>query len=92
MQEKCEIHNNYYLLRVDVIYLFSFENVKYNTRMSNKRVKKCRKRINIHKFDLNNFSDSTYSRNVAIGFNSECHSIDEFRFLPSDIIVNNFML
>jgi isocitrate lyase len=47
------------------------------------------KRMNSHKFDINNFSDPIYASGVATHFNSADHDINDFSFLPIDIVSND---
>ena len=46
------------------------------------------KRMNSHRFDINNYDDQGYATNVALDFNSDSHSLDDFRFVPIDIVNN----
>ena len=46
-------------------------------------------RMNSHKFDIRNMSDPSFSTNVAIHFNSNGHSIEDFSFMPIDYVSNN---
>ena len=48
------------------------------------------KRMNSHRFDINNYDDQGYATNVTLDFNSDSHSLDDFRFVPIDI-VNSMM-
>ena len=42
------------------------------------------KRMNSHRFDINNYDDQGYATNVALHFNSDSHSLADFRFVPID--------
>ena len=44
------------------------------------------KRMNSHKFDVCNFMDPAFSTHVATHFNSTNHSIDDFSFMPIDVV------
>ena len=44
------------------------------------------KRMNSHRFDINNFDSQGYASNVALHFNSYPHSIADFSFLPIDVV------
>ena len=46
-------------------------------------------RMNSHKFDIRNMSDPSFSTNVAIHFNSDEHSIEDFSFMLIDYISDN---
>ena len=48
--------------------------------------KKVSKRMNSHRFDINNFDSQGYASNVALHFNSYPHSIADFSFLPIDVV------
>ena len=45
--------------------------------------------MNSHKFDIRNMSDPSFSTHVAIHFNSNGHSIEDFSFMPIDDVSNN---
>ena len=46
------------------------------------------KRMNGHRFDINNYDSQGYATNVALHFNSDSHSIKDFSFLPIDVVSN----
>ena len=46
------------------------------------------KRMTSHRFAINNYDDQGYATNVALHFNSDSHSFDDFRFVPIDIVNN----
>ena len=46
-------------------------------------------RMNSHNFDIRNMSDPSVSTNVAIHFNSDEHSIEDFSFLSIDYVSDN---
>jgi hypothetical protein len=46
------------------------------------------KRMNSHRFDVNNFTDPAFSSLVASHFNSNKHSLSNFSFMPIDIVRN----
>ena len=39
-------------------------------------------------FDIYNYDDQGYATNVALHFNSDSYSLDDFRFIPIDIVIN----
>ena len=47
--------------------------------------------MNSHRYDINNFDDTyaSFSSNVAVHFNSNDHSIDDFSFMPTCIDIIN---
>ena len=46
-------------------------------------------RMNSHKFDIGNMSDPSFSTNVAIHFNFDEHSIEDFSFMPIVYVSDN---
>ena len=46
------------------------------------------KRMNSHRFDINNYDSQGYASNVASHFNLDSHSITDFSFLPIDVVSN----
>ena len=44
------------------------------------------KRMKSHRFDINNFDSQSYASNIALHFNSYSHSIEDFSFLPIDVV------
>ena len=50
------------------------------------RLRKVSKRMNSHRFDINNYDCESYASNVALHFNSDSHSIADFSFLPIDVV------
>ena len=49
------------------------------------------KRMNSHRYDIRNYDESfsSYLSNVAVHFNENDHSLDDFSFMPVDVIHNN---
>ena len=47
------------------------------------------RRMNSHIFDINNFMDPAFSSLVAAHFNGNNHSIQNFTFMPIDIVKND---
>ena len=47
------------------------------------------RRMNSHRFDINNFTDPAFSSLVAAHFNGNNHSIQNFTFMPIDIVKND---
>jgi len=47
------------------------------------------RRMNSHRFDIKGFIDSNFSTNVATHFNSDNHSLNDFTFMPFDIVADN---
>ena len=46
------------------------------------------KRMNSHRFDINNYDSQGYTSNVASQFNLDSHSITDLSFLPIDVVSN----
>ena len=72
----------------DVIYAISCK--KCNIQYIGQAMQPVSKRMNNHRFDINGYIDPAFSTNVAIHFNSSNHSINDFAFMPIDIVHNNF--
>ena len=70
----------------NVIYLIECKrcNMQY-IGQTNQQVSK---RMNSHRFDINNYDDQGYATNVALHFSSDSHSLDDFRCAPIDIVNN----
>ena len=70
----------------NVIYLIECKrcNVQY-IGQTNQQVSK---RMNSHRFDINTYDGQSYATNVALHFNSDSHSLNDFRFLPIDVVKN----
>ena len=70
----------------NVIYLIECKrcNMQY-IGQTNQKVSKC---MNSHRFDINNYDDQGYATNVALHFNLDSYSLDDFRFVPIDIVNN----
>ena len=70
----------------NVIYLIECKrcNMQY-IGQTNQQVSK---QMNSHRFDINNYDDQRYATNVVLHFNSDSHSLDDFRFVPIDIVNN----
>ena len=68
----------------NVIYLIECKrcNMQY-VGQTNQQVSK---RMNSHRFDINNFDSQGYASNVALHINSYPHSIADFSFLPIDVV------
>ena len=47
------------------------------------------KRMKSHKFDISNFKDPYFSTHVATHFNTDDHSLNDFSFMPIDIVPDN---
>ena len=47
-------------------------------------------RMNSHSFDISNYTDPSLSSLVATHFNSDSHCINDFSFMPIDVIDNTF--
>ena len=45
--------------------------------------------MNSHRFDINNFDDPAFSTQVAIHFNEDSHSLQDFSFIPIDVVHND---
>lgn len=70
----------------NVIYLIECKrcNMQY-IGQTNQQVSK---RMNSHRFDINTYDGQSYATNVALHFNSDSHSLNDFRFLPIDVVKN----
>ena len=70
----------------NVIYLIECKrcNMQY-IGQTNQQVSK---HMNSHRFDINNYDDQGYATNVALHFSLDSHSLDDFRFVPIDIVNN----
>ena len=44
--------------------------------------------MNSHRFDFNTYHGQSYVINVALHFNSDSHSLNDFGFLPVDVVKN----
>lgn len=68
----------------NVIYLIECKRCKMQyIGQTNQQVSK---RMNSHRFDINNYDGSGYGTNVALHFNSDSHSLDDFSFVPIDVV------
>ena len=47
------------------------------------------KRMNSHRFDINNFTDPAFSSMVAGHFNLQNHCLKDFSFMPIDVVKND---
>ena len=70
----------------NVIYLIECKrcNMQY-IGQTNQQVSK---RMNSHRFDINTYGGQSYATNIALHFNSDSHSLNDFRFLPIDAVKN----
>ena len=50
--------------------------------------KQVSRRMNSHRFDINTYDGQGYATYVALHFNSDSHSVDDFRFVPIDVVNN----
>jgi hypothetical protein len=71
----------------NVIYLISCK--KCNMQYVGQTKQQVSKRMNSHRFDIKNFSDPVYASGVATHFNTTDHSVEDFSFLPIDIVDND---
>ena len=46
--------------------------------------------MNSHRFDISNYTDPSFSSLVATHFNSDNYRINDFSFMPIDVIDNTF--
>ena len=70
----------------NVIYLIECKRCKMQyVGQTNQQVSK---RMNSHRFDINNYDSQGYASNVASHFNLDSHSITDFSFLPIDVVSN----
>ena len=58
----------------NVIYLIECKRQQVSKRMNS--------------FDINTYDGQSYATNVALHFNSDSHSLNDFRFLPIDVVKN----
>ena len=56
---------------------------------TNQQVSRC---VNSHRFDINTYDGQGYAINVALHFNSDSRSVDDFRFVPIDVVNNEMDL
>ena len=68
----------------NVIYLIECK--RCNMQYVGQTNQKVSKRMNSHRFDINNYDCESYASNVASPFNSDSHSIADFSFLPIDVV------
>ena len=70
----------------NVIYLIECKrcNMQY-IGQTNQQVSR---RMNSHRFDISTYDGQGYATNVALHFNSDSHSVDDFRFVPIDVVNN----
>lgn len=71
----------------DVIYLITCK--KCSIQYVGQTSQQVSKRMNSHRFDINNFYDPLFSTHVATHFNTEDHCLEDFSFMPIDIVHNN---
>ena len=70
----------------NVIYLIECKRCKMQyVGQTNQQVSK---RMNSHRFNINNYDSQGYASNVASHFNLDSHSIADFSFLPIDVVSN----
>lgn len=70
----------------NVIYLIECKRCKMQyIGQTNQQVSK---RMNSHRFDINTYDGQSYATNVSLHFNSDSHSLTDFRFLPIDVVKN----
>ena len=70
----------------NVIYLIECKRCKMQyVGQTNQQVSK---RMNSHRFDINNYDSQGYASNAASHFNLDSHSITDFSFLPIDVVSN----
>ena len=70
----------------NVIYLI--ERKRCNMQYIGQTNQQVSKRMNSHRFDINTYDGQSYATNVALHFNSDSHSLNDFRFLPIDVVKN----
>ena len=62
----------------------------FTRKMCIRFLKTVSKRMNSHRFDISNYTDPSFSSLVATHFNSDNHCINDFSFMPIDVIDNTF--
>ena len=71
----------------NVIYLITCK--KCNIQYIGQTKQPVSKRMNSHKFDVcSNYINPAFSTNVAVHFNSTNHSMNDFSFMPIDVVNN----
>ena len=70
----------------NVIYLITCK--KCNMQYVGQTGQQVSRRMNNHRFDINSFTDAAFSTLVATHFNEDDHSLDDFSFMPIDVINN----
>ena len=83
-----ELRHNMNCKSENLVYLITCK--KCSLQYVGQTTQQVSKRMNSHKFDICNFVDPAFASNVAIHFNSENHSLNDFSFMPIDIVKNNF--
>ena len=85
-QESFQIRYSTSCTSQNVIYLIECKrcNMQY-IGQTNQQVSKS---MNSHRFDINNYDGQGYATNVALHFNSDSHSLVDFRFVSIDIVNN----
>ena len=74
----------------NVIYLIECKRCNMqNISQTNQQVSK---RMNSHSFDINNYDDQGYANNVALHFNSDSHSLDDFDLFLSILSIMRWII
>lgn len=81
------VNNNTDCSTKNVIYLVTCDKCKEQYVGQTKQ--QVSKRMNSHRFDINNFSDPLFSTNVATHFNKTNHCIKDFKFMPIEIVTDD---
>lgn len=68
----------------DVIYLITCK--KCNKQYVGETSQQVSKRMNSHRFDINNYTDPAFSTQVAVHFNTKDHNLADFSFMPIDVV------
>ena len=68
----------------DVIYLITCK--KCYKQYVGQTSQQVSRRMNNHRFDINNYVDPAFSTHVAVHFNGNDHSLADFSFMPIDIV------
>ena len=71
----------------DVIYLITCKKCKM--QYVGQTSQQVGKRMNSHRYDINNYVDPAFSTYVATHFNEQTHSLQDFSFMPIDVIHNS---
>ena len=81
------LHHDVNCKSKQVIYLITCK--RCNSQYVGQTKQPVSKRMNSHRFDINNFSDPAFSSMVAGHFNLQDHCLKDFSFMPVDVVKND---